>query len=61
MSDYWFLVIDEGPGLSGSSICGTLEKLLKIGIAAEKIVIFPSWNPDVNRFVSEKAKNVAVI
>ena len=54
----WFLVIDEGPGLSGSSICGTLEKLIEIRIPAEKIVIFPSWNPDANRFVSEKAKRL---
>jgi hypothetical protein len=56
LRDYWFLVIDEGPGLSGSSICGTLEKLLEIGIEKGKIVVFPSWNPDAGRFVSEKAK-----
>jgi hypothetical protein len=56
--DGWFAVIDEGPGLSGSSICGTLEKLLECGISKDRIVIFPSWNPDSGRFISERAKRL---
>ncbi len=51
-------VIDEGPGLSGSSIGGTLEKLIESGVPKNQIVIFPSWNPDGEGFVSEKAKRL---
>jgi hypothetical protein len=51
-----FLVIDEGPGLSGSSICCVAEALAAWGIAEERIVFFPSWNADGSGFVSAAAR-----
>ncbi len=40
-----FLVIDEGPGLSGSSLCGVAEALNTLGIPDERIALFSSWDP----------------
>lgn len=51
-------VIDEGPGLSGSSIGGTLQKLIESGVTKNQIVLFPSWNPDGEGFISESAKKL---
>lgn len=53
-----FAVIDEGPGLSGSSICGTLKKLSEYGIGSDRCVIFPSWDPDPKQFISDHAKSI---
>lgn len=52
----YYLVIDEGPGLSGTSLCSVAEYLSCMGISDEKIVIFPSWEPDANSFVSELSR-----
>ncbi len=54
----WFAIIDEGPGLSGSSIGGALEMLLDFGIPMNRIVVFPSWLPAGDRFISKKAKEL---
>lgn len=54
----WFAVIDEGPGLSGSSIGGTLEMLLELGIPMNRIVVFPSWLPAANSFICKKAREL---
>ncbi len=51
-----FIVVDEGPGLSGSSICCVAQKLSELGIADSRIVLFPSWNPDGSNFISESAR-----
>jgi hypothetical protein len=51
-----FAIIDEGPGLSGSSLCGTAETLVELGIAEEQIVLLPSWAPDGASFVSASAR-----
>jgi hypothetical protein len=40
-----FLLVDEGPGLSGSSLAGTAESLSALGIADDRIVLLPSWDP----------------
>jgi hypothetical protein len=53
----WFLVIDEGPGLSGSSFAATAGALSQLGVADERIVLFPSWAPDGNCFVSVEARD----
>lgn len=55
-ADSYFLVIDEGPGLSGSSLCGTAQKLSELGIRDDRIVLFPGWEPEGRRFVSESAR-----
>lgn len=52
----WFLVVDEGPGLSGSSFCGTAALLGELGVPDERIVFFPSHRPDPATFVAADAK-----
>lgn len=54
--DRHFLVVDEGPGLSGSSFCGTAARLAELGVPDERIVLFPSWQPDPSAFVNAGAR-----
>lgn len=54
----YVILVDEGPGLSGSSIGGSLREMIKLGIQDEKLVIFPSWMSDENNFISENAKTM---
>lgn len=37
----WALVVDEGPGLSGSSMAATARELERLGIPPERIAFFP--------------------
>jgi hypothetical protein len=53
----WFAVVDEGPGLSGSSFVATADALRRCGVPAERIVFFPSYQPDVSALVSAKARH----
>lgn len=53
-----FLLVDEGPGLSGTSFSSTAAKMASLGVPEEKIVIFPSWDPDGSSFISAEAKEV---
>jgi hypothetical protein len=53
----WFLVVDEGPGLSGSSFCGTAALLSEMGVPDGRIVLFPSWLPDPDGFVNKAARS----
>ncbi|MCW5979476.1 MAG: hypothetical protein KIT09_15470 [Bryobacteraceae bacterium] len=43
--DAWFAVVDEGPGLSGSSFAATAQALVDAGAPEERIALFPSWDP----------------
>jgi hypothetical protein len=54
--DRYYLVIDEGPGISGSSIAGTAALLREWGVADDRIVIFPSWQSDGSQLRSELAR-----
>ncbi|MBI4787166.1 MAG: hypothetical protein HY782_08990 [Chloroflexi bacterium] len=51
-----FLIVDEGPGLSGSSFACVAEKISALGIPDERIEFFPSWEPDGAQFVSASAR-----
>lgn len=51
-----FLIVDEGPGLSGSSFCCVAETLSGWGVPDGRIVFFPSWVPDGSAFVSLTAR-----
>jgi hypothetical protein len=42
-SSGWFAIVDEGPGLSGSSFAAASDALIQAGIDANAIVLFPSW------------------
>jgi hypothetical protein len=54
--DAHFLVVDEGPGLSGSSFASVVIALHQLGVPAQRIVLFPSSNPDGSAFCSETAR-----
>ncbi|HKO15341.1 MAG TPA: hypothetical protein VJU87_03825 [Gemmatimonadaceae bacterium] len=43
---HWFAIVDEGPGLSGSSFASVAEVLRASGAPDRRIVLFPSWAPD---------------
>jgi hypothetical protein len=51
-----FLIIDEGPGLSGSSLACVAQRLSELGVPDHRITIFPSWEPDGESFLSETAQ-----
>ena len=55
--DTTFLLIDEGPGLSGSSLASTAELLSHLGIADDRIVLFPSWATDGSGLKSQQARD----
>lgn len=40
-----FLIVDEGPGLSGSSFGGAVAALRRLGIPQARIALLPSWSP----------------
>ena len=42
-----FAVVDEGPGLSGSSFAAALDLLQGLGVGLERIVVFPSHAGDL--------------
>ncbi len=52
----WWAVVDEGPGLSGSSMTCAAQKLSEIGVPDDRIVLFPSWEPSGDEFVSDDAR-----
>ncbi len=51
-----FLLVDEGPGISGSSLGGAAEALSALGIPDERIVFLPAWDPEAERLRSETAR-----
>ena len=55
-ADQWFLIVDEGPGLSGSSFMSVATKLGELGIPDARIVLFPSHVADSSKFVSDSAR-----
>ena len=50
-----FAVIDEGPGLSGSSFLATAEALEAAGAPVEKIILISSHEPNVDALCAENA------
>jgi hypothetical protein len=42
----WFAVVDEGPGISGSSFAAVACALNDLGLPDKRIVFFPSWDSD---------------
>ncbi|HUR95812.1 MAG TPA: hypothetical protein VMY76_14610 [Gemmatimonadales bacterium] len=55
-SDALFLLVDEGPGLSGSSLAGTARQLRELGVGDADIVLMPSWRTDGQELRSPKAR-----
>ncbi len=54
--DAYFLLVDEGPGISGSSLAGTADELQRMGVADERIIFLPSWETDGSALRSEVAR-----
>lgn len=52
-----FLIVDEGPGLSGSSLAGTARALEELGVGADRIVLVPSWRTDGRDLRSAEARD----
>jgi hypothetical protein len=50
------LIVDEGPGLSGSSMTSIAGRLAELGFDDADIVMLPSCNPDPFQFLSANAK-----
>ena len=52
----WFLIVDEGPGLSGSSFDATAGALNRLGAGDEQIVLFPGVVSDGRGLSSPSAR-----
>jgi hypothetical protein len=50
-----FVVVDEGPGLSGSSFLAVAEALERTGASTEKIILISSNEPDINTLCADNA------
>lgn len=53
----FYLLVDEGPGLSGSSFGSLAEALTSDGIPDSQIILFPSWRPDPASLISPVARD----
>jgi hypothetical protein len=49
------LVVDEGPGLSGSSFLGTAAALEQAGFPEERVVLMPSWDAPAPAMATQAA------
>lgn len=50
-----FCVVDEGPGLSGSSFLAVAEALVEAGVPHARIILMPSSTPNPNRLFAPNA------
>jgi hypothetical protein len=53
--DARFYIVDEGPGLSGSSFLAVAEALVEAGISHDRIVLLPSSNPNLEALIAPNA------
>lgn len=51
-----FAVVDEGPGLSGSSLASVAAAVEALGVAPDRIVMMPSWETDGSHFPAEEVR-----
>jgi hypothetical protein len=52
----WGLVVDEGPGLSGSSMAAVAEALVRAGLQRSHLCFFPSHGGEPGRAASETVR-----
>lgn len=50
------LIVDEGPGLSGSSMAGAAAALGALGVPEERVIFVPSWDAPANVLLSDGAR-----
>lgn len=53
-ADFW--IVDEGPGLSGSSFACVVLCLEQLGVRRDRITLMPSWLPEPEQLRSETAR-----
>lgn len=53
-----FAIVDEGPGLSGSSFASVVGALASLGVPDDRIALFPSWDPAPEALSNEGARRV---
>ena len=56
--DQHIAIVDEGPGLSGSTITAVASAMMTIGVPASRIVLFPSWCGRPEQFTSSQARQL---
>ena len=56
--DASFAIVDEGPGLSGSSFASVVSALESIDVPCDRIVLLPSWDPAPERLRSSAARRI---
>lgn len=56
-ADALFIVVDEGPGLSGTSFAAAIDALTTCGVEGDRIVLMPSWDAPAERLRSERARD----
>lgn len=54
----WLVICDEGPGISGSSFASVIQAGLDCGVPLQRMVLFPSWNPDPRQLQSASARDL---
>jgi hypothetical protein len=52
-----FVIVDEGPGLSGSSFSSVAQALSDCGVPDSRIFFIPSWDPHPSSLLSEQARD----
>jgi hypothetical protein len=57
-TDASFFIVDEGPGLSGSSLTCVALALRKLGVERSRIVFLPSYRCDSAHFVNATARQI---
>jgi hypothetical protein len=53
---HWFAVVDEGPGLSGSSFAAATDALHELGTDASRIVLLPGWRAPLDALGSDRGR-----
>ena len=48
----WFCIVDEGPGISGSTFASVAKAVSDVGVPDDRIVMFPSHEPPVRRYTT---------
>lgn len=51
-----FAIVDEGPGISGSSFASAADGLMALGVPPERIVLFPSWEAPAESLRSSRGR-----
>lgn len=52
----YYLLVDEGPGISGSSLAGMAQLLASLGVPEDRILLLPSWETDGGQLRSSEAR-----